>query len=116
MRVRHEPVKPPKYWEAQFKKLWDAILGELDFSTSELETLKVGIECLRRREQARALIDKEGLVVTSGTGTPHKHPAIEIEKTAHAGWIAAFRALSLRVDEEIIRPGRPGGRKRVSYA
>lgn len=113
--TKTKPKSPP-YWEAPYRKLYQAITAEYEFSASEIETLKVGIDCLRRRQQAREIIDREGLTLMSASGTAHKHPAIEIEKIATAGWIAAFRALALKTEEIEFRPGRPGGRKTVQYA
>jgi hypothetical protein len=108
--------RAPSHLEPKYRRIWNQILSGLEFSVSELQTLETGLDCLRRRDQARQILEREGLVMVSKSGTQHKHPAIEIEKIANAGWIAAFRALSLREDEILIRPGRPGGRVKVQNA
>jgi len=106
----------PAYFEPEFREIWNETLNELCFSTAELATFRCGLDALRRMRQAREIVDREGLVVVSGNGTAHKHPCTEVEKNAAAAWIAAFRALGLRVDEEINRPGRPGAGKKVVHA
>lgn len=111
--MKEKRPKPPGFLPLQQRKLWQSIITNWNFNPAELATLEAGLSCLARREEARTLIQRDGLVVTSAAGTAHKHPAIEIEKIAHAGWIAAFRALGLREDDLILNSaGRPAGRTR----
>jgi len=114
--MRRKKAKPPAYLELSGRKLWKAICEQFEFNPAELQVLETGLACLQRRNQARALLDHEGLVIKSDSGTCHAHPAASIEKQAHAGWIAAFRALGLREDQIEFRPGRPVGRKKVEHA
>ena len=113
--ARNSP-KAPQYFELSIRKLWKAICEQYDFNAAELQVLETGLACLSRRNEARRLLDTEGLILKSASGTCHAHPAAVIEKQAHQGWIAAFRALGLREDEIQLRPGRPGGRKKVEHA
>lgn len=114
--MKRKVPKPPKYLDLSYRKLWKTICQKWDFNDAELQVLASGLASLQRRDQARMLIDSEGLIVKSGNGTVHAHPAAAIEKSAHQGWLAAFGALHLREDEVEMRPGRPGGRKHVEYA
>ncbi len=42
-------------------------------------------EAYDRAEQARAIVDRDGLVVVSRLGEPRQHPAIPIERDSPAG-------------------------------
>jgi hypothetical protein len=53
------------------------------------------LHALDRAAQARALLQRDGLVVASARGgLPHLHPAVKIEKDALATFSAAWRALN----------------------
>jgi phage terminase small subunit len=105
--------KAPHHLPLLQRKLWQKIVTDWDFNDAELATLEAGLSCLARREEARAMLSRDGLMLTSASGTVHKHPCIEIEKVSHAGWISAFRALGLREDDIVLNSaGRPAGRTR----
>jgi phage terminase small subunit len=73
--------------------------------------LGVALQAYDRMQQARIMIKKEGLIVTSArSGVRHAHPAIGIEATARQQFLAAWRNLGF----DVVPPGemgRPPGRR-----
>jgi hypothetical protein len=71
--------------------------------------LETGMRAFDRCEAARALLDRDGVVVTDRWGQSKQHPAAAVERDARAGLLAALRALCLDVEPLQPRVGRPGG-------
>lgn len=64
--------------------------------------LQVALEALDRADQARAIVDREGLTTTTETtGAVHVHPALKIEKDARADFMRAWDKLFLHWDPEV---------------
>lgn len=73
--------------------------------------LLLAAEAWDRCQQARALLEKEGLTVTS-RGTLKAHPAVGIERDSRLAFVRCLRELRLDegpAGEEFTRPPRAGG-------
>ena len=93
--------KPPGHLSTEAKNIWKQINSSWDLSNSPdaLLILRTGLEAFCRLQQARAILDREGLTVSSKTAAGDiktlKHPCLEAEKTARAGVLQSFRMLGL---------------------
>lgn len=77
--------------------------------TDELVLLQVAMEAWDRAYQARAEVEKDGLLVVDPSGRKRPHPALQIEKDTKLVFLRAWRQLGL--DVEPPGPvGRPPGR------
>lgn len=101
--------KPPKHLTLEARRIWTQLNTELELPTDALLTLRVALENFDRSQQARKILNREGLIVTNKkTGVSRKHPAAEIEKNATSQFLAAMRLLGF--DSVAKGPvGRPGG-------
>jgi len=105
--------RAPATLEEPERERWRQINSEVQFNSSELATLQMGLEALGEHRRCLELVAKEGLIIKSEGGLTRKHPATEVAKNARATWIAVVRALKLVTEEEPAKVGRPpGGRKR----
>ena len=106
------PNKPPKHLTKEAKKIWRQLCKEWEFEPDQLLILRVGLEAFDRLQEARLVLNTEGLTITSITGKgvarKSKHPALEAEKTSRAGFLQAMRMLGLDISSPG-QIGRPGG-------
>jgi phage terminase small subunit len=95
----------PSHLSLEMRKFWDEVTKEYELECEAQLTLRAACENWDRAQQARELVNREGLV------QDHKrHPAIDIEKQAYGLFLRSVRALGL----DVIQPGpvgRPAGRK-----
>lgn len=94
------PAAPPKHLSASSKTFWRAVLArfELDDEPGQ-ELLRLACEARDRCEQARAMLDADGLTVVDRYGQVKPHPAATIEAQNR---IAVARLLrELRVTEPL---------------
>lgn len=108
-----KPDKPPKHLSRDAKRIWKQINGTWDMSGSPdaLLILQTGLEAFDRLQQARAVLDVDGVVIKTKTAAGDvkilKHPALEAEKAARAGLLQSFRMLGLEFEAGGLK-GRSG--------
>jgi hypothetical protein len=72
--------------------------------------LEQALRCFDRAEQARRVLDKEGVVTLDARGRPKQHPAFAVERDARSLMLALLKSLNLDLEPLRDRPGRPPGR------
>jgi len=72
-----------------------ALYGEYDFGAAERAIVRTAAEAVSRRLEARAVVAREGLLVTDAHGRTAGHPALAIEQAAVRQLHAALRLLHL---------------------
>jgi hypothetical protein len=105
---RKEPS--PKGLSSMARRWWTRLVA--DFSIEDaagLLLLETALRCFDRAEQARAVLDRDGVTALDGRGRPKQHPAAAVERDSRAGMLASLRALNLDIIPKADRPGRPGG-------
>ena len=92
------------------KKWYRRLLAEFEIRDDAGRLLlETAMRAFDRGESARALLERDGVVITDRWGQSKPHPAAAIERDARSGMLAAMRALNLDVEPLRDRPGRPGG-------
>ena len=92
--------RAPKHLSAEARRIWRRVLREWQLGEAELLLLQQALEAYDRVQQAREILEREGLVVrTKKTGAHHMHPAYRIESDARAAMTRALRALNLKITE-----------------
>ncbi|MBN2295448.1 MAG: hypothetical protein JXM70_23660 [Pirellulales bacterium] len=87
---------PPSHLSENSKKIWQTVVPATGRSLSRLALVQSGLESLDRANQARALIDAEGIIVNPEGGKMlHLHPAIRLEKESRAAFERAWKTLEL---------------------
>ena len=96
--------KPPRHLTKEAKRIWKQICStwELKDSPDALLILRTGLEAFDRLQQARSVLDVDGVTIIHTTAAGEekimKHPALEAEKSARGGLLQAFRMLGLEFD------------------
>ena len=103
---------PPfeKTWRAEVKRLWRETHQAFDLDGEATATLKCGCDCLEQFFRARDTLLVEGAFFETTSGQKKKHPCVEIQKNALAGYLASMRSLNLEWDPDRDPkrgPGRP---------
>jgi P27 family predicted phage terminase small subunit len=105
------PPKPPKDLKGGARDFWTRLQTEYGIADQGgLAALELAVRAFARMEEARRLLDAEGVVVKDRWGQSKPHPAAQIERDARAGVLAALRELHLDVEPIRDRIGRPPGR------
>ena len=111
-------MKPPNHLGTTGRKLWNNLHTSYEWNDpAELAILDVLCVSADRIAEARALIDRDGVVIPDRWGGVKSHPAHQIEKDNSNRLFAAYRALRLDAEAESVLPkfqGRPAGLRRAN--
>jgi phage terminase small subunit len=108
--TKDKPPVAPKGYSPAARQLWTDVVTGWSVDSAALVILAAACEDLMRVEQARAIIDAEGLVSKDRFGQAKAHPAVSVERDAKSGMLRALSQLGLDLEPLHDRPGRPGGR------
>jgi hypothetical protein len=90
--------------------LWRAVVSEFELNSAELVVLTKAAEAADRAEDARAAVDRDGLVTVGRYGQPVLHPAADLERQNRALIGALLRSIGV-LNPPLVAPyvpGRPG--------
>ena len=99
--------KPPKHLKAGGKAWWKAAHAEFSFSPAELAIVRMICEAIDRGDQAREVLDREGLTIEGREGGLRPHPCVAIERDARTTFGRLLQRLNLPRDTPERGPGRP---------
>ncbi len=102
--------KPPEHLSREAKSWWRKITEEWELGNDALLVLRGALEAFDRCQQARKLLEKEGLVVLDRFKQQKVHPAATIERDSRLQMVRCWRALNLDVEPPRSGPGPPPGR------
>ena len=95
---------PPAHLSVKAAALWRDILSKFELEAYHVELLTLACESLDRRDQARDLLAREGLVVTDPRGVQRPHPAVSTERNAGIMYVRVLRELNLDTAPDESRP------------
>lgn len=100
------PPKAPKHLKPSTKKWYRQILEDYELESHHIKILTLAAEAWDRCQQAREILDKEGLTYIDRFGQPRARPEVAVERDSRIAFARLVRELCLDIDppEE---PGRP---------
>ena len=103
---RESTPQPPKHLSRESKAWWRQVVSDYDLERHHLKLLQAAAESWDRVAQARALIERDGIVIKDRFGQQKPHPAVDIERHNRALFTKMLRELALDVEEpaEAARP------------
>lgn len=98
--------RAPGYLRPATRRWWAMVCSEWTLEEHHVRLLTLAASAWDRAEQAREVIDRDGLVVQTRYSGPKRHPCIAIESESRIAFARLLRELDLDVDppSEASRP------------
>lgn len=88
---------------------WKAVCTEFDLGDDDKTLLESACIMLDRAAAARAIIDKDGVIIEDRFEQKKPHPAIDIERQSQLAFVRIRRELGLDIEPPDSRPPLPRG-------
>ncbi len=102
-------MKAPKHLKAKTRAWWESVLEEFELEDHHVRLLTLAAQAWDRAEQAREILDAEGLTYTDRFDCPRARPEVAIERDSRIAFARLLRELCLDVEPPRASPGRPPG-------
>src|SRR5580704_95807 len=102
--------KPPQHLSLRAKRWWAQVVSDYELQPHHLLLLTKCAESWDRAEEAREVLDREGMTYQDRFGQPKLRPEIAVERDSRLSFARLLRELCLDVDAppEARPPRRPG--------
>jgi phage terminase small subunit len=109
MAVKRLPPAP-KHLRPATAAWWDCVVGTYALEEHHLRLLTLAGEAWDRCQQAREVLEREGLTYDDRWDQPHARPEVAIERDSRIAFARLLRELALDVEPpaESRPPRRPG--------
>jgi P27 family predicted phage terminase small subunit len=97
---------PPDHLSPAMQQWWRQVMADYELEPHHLHVLEAACDAWDRMVQARTVLAREGLTVTTKSGVK-QHPAINVERDSRLGFARLLRELDL--DCPTPRPEPQGG-------
>jgi|GEM_PF-1214516 len=108
MKTQEKLSLSPKKLSKTMRDWWDQVNENFVLEPHHLHLLKLACQAYDRSQQAKIILDKEGLSYLDKYKCPHPRPEVSIEKNARLDFARLVKQLNLDL-EEPNPPGRPAG-------
>lgn len=106
--------EPPAHLAPETAEWWRAVLGDYELEAHHLRLLRLACEAWDRCQQARDILDRDGLTTETDSGGLKTHPAVAIERDARLAFARLLRELDLDAEPPQDRarpPALPSNRR-----
>ena len=90
--------KAPKHLKADTRRWFDQVLADFELDAHHVRLLTLAAESWDRCQQARVILDKQGLTYDDRFGAPRGRPEIAVERDSRLAFARLIRELALDVD------------------
>ena len=93
----------PKHLTPRSRRIYRAVVEDFDLAQEPhaREVLRLALEALDRADEARELVESEGMTYANRFGEPRAHPAVAVERDCRVAVARLFRELSLDAGEYV---------------
>lgn len=88
-------AKTPAHLRAATAKWWRSVNADFDLDPHHVRLLTLAAEAWDRGQQAREIIDSEGMTFVDRFGSPKPRPEVAIERDSRIGFARLLRELAL---------------------
>lgn len=106
MSVTVDPVRAPRGLSTRSRRFWNTITAEWSLDVQYLELLRQCCQAMDRVDEARTVLEREGLTVVDRYGQTKPHPCVNVERDARIAVARLIRELNLSESAEEPRPPR----------
>jgi len=90
---------PPEHLSPASRDWWRAIAVRYELEPHHERTLQAACEAWDRGQQARELVQREGLTSRGARGQIIPHPAVAVERDSRVSFLRALRELNLDAEQ-----------------
>lgn len=91
----HDRHAPPPHLAPETQHWWQSVTGDYELEGHHLRLLRLACESWDRCQQAREILDRDGLTTITESGGLKAHPAIGIERDSRLAFARLLRELDL---------------------
>lgn|SRR5690606_16453709 len=91
-------ARPPGHLRAATRRWFSAVVSDYDLDPHHVRLLTLAAEAWDRGQQAREVIDRDGMTFSDRFGQPKARPEIAIERDSRIGFARLIRELGLDVE------------------
>ena len=99
-------LKPPKHLKPTTKKWFRQVIEDYVLEPHHIKILTLAAETWDRCQEAREILDTEGLTYLDRFGCPRARPEVSVERDSRIAFARLVRELCLDI-EPPEEPGRP---------
>ncbi len=105
-----EILKAPAYLKPKTRQWWEKVNQDYELESHHLKLLTMAAESWDICQQARQIIDREGLTFMDRFGQPKERPEVSIAANARITFARLIRELALDIEppQDTGRPPRVG--------
>lgn len=92
--------KPPKHLSRKMKAFWRSIAAEYCLEDQHINLLTLALEAYDRGQEAREILDKEGIVYLDRFNAPKSRPEIMIERDSRLSYARLMREIGIQTSQE----------------
>jgi len=91
-------ARPPGHLRAATRRWFASVVADYDLDPHHVRLLTLAAEAWDRGQQAREVIDRDGMTFSDRFGQPKARPEIAIERDSRIGFARLIRELGLDVE------------------
>jgi P27 family predicted phage terminase small subunit len=97
--------KPPSHLAPETQAWWIRVVSDYELGEHHLRLLEAVCDAWDRTCEARAVLAREGLTISTKDGGKRRHPAADIERDSRTAFFRGLRELDLDAEAPPERPG-----------
>lgn len=105
-------IKPPAHLQPATAAWWLSVTDDFDLDPHHIRLLTLAAEAWDRGQQAREVIDRDGMTYLDRFGCPKPRPEVAIERDSRIGFARLLRELAL---EGVAAPEAPRTPRTADY-
>ena len=107
--MKAKTPKAPAHLSDSTRVWWRSVVREYMLEPHHMRLLQAAAECWDRLQQARELLQRDGLVIEGREGGMRPHPAAAIERDSRIAFARLIRELDLDVEPPTSNRTSPAG-------
>lgn len=98
---------PPKHLSPDAAAWWRQVMAEYDLEPHHVRLLTLAAEAWQRGQQARTILDRDGLTYIDRFDAPKARPEVAVERDSRIAFARLLRELDLDLDGPSEAPRSP---------
>lgn len=96
--VKQKTQKPPKHLSAEAQKGWMSVADQYELTSMQLQILTHAWEAFDRKNEARSILDRDGVEHVDRFGITHEHPLCAYELKCRQQFADFYKKLNLDLE------------------